>query len=338
MRVNTMKAVVMSAFGEPDVLKPVEIPVPEPPSPSHLRVRLHAAGINPIDTKLRRNGTYYPDLPSPVLGCDGAGTVDAVGRGVTRFRPGDEVYFFQGGIGRDQGTYAQYVTVHEAYAAAKPAKLSFIDAAALPLALITAWESLYDRAALNAGQCVLIHAGAGGVGHVAVQLACNGGARVATTVSGADKASFVRSLGAERVIDYKNEDFVEAALGWSDGEGVDLSLDTVGGATFCRSFAATRVYGQIVTLLQSSCDADALKIARLRNQSISYELMLAPQLLEMHEARCAQCRILERGAELIEEGKLSVKVSKVLPLAQAAEAHRLIEGGHTTGKIVLGIE
>lgn len=328
----------MSSPGEPEVLKLAEIPVPGLPGPSYLRVRLHAAGINPIDTKLRANGTYYPDRPSPVLGCDGAGVVDAIGGGVTRFRPGDEVYFFQGGIGGEQGNYAQYVTVHEDYAAAKPAKLSFIEAAAVPLVLITAWEALYDRAELRAGQRILIHAAAGGVGHVAVQLARNVGAQVAATVSGEQKAAFVRSLGADQLIDYTRQDFVQAMLGWSDGEGVDVSFDTVGGLTFCRSFAATRVYGRIVTILQTSCDADALKTARLRNQSIIYELMLAPQFLGMHEARCAQCRILERGAQLIDQGSLSVTVSRVLPLAEAAEAHRLIEAGHTSGKIVLSIE
>lgn len=328
----------MTNPGEPDVLRPAEIPVPGLPSSSHMRVRLHAAGINPIDTKLRRNGTYYPDRSLPVLGCDGAGVVDAVGGSVKRFRPGDEVYFFQGGIGGEQGNYAQYITIHEEYAAAKPARLSFTEAAALPLVLITAWEALHDRTELRDRQRILIHAGAGGVGHVAVQLARNAGAQVATTVSGEQKAAFVRSLGAEQVIDYRRQDFVQAALDWSDGEGVDVSFDTVGGATFCRSFAATRVYGRIVTILQTACEADALKTARLRNQSISYELMLAPQLLGMHEARCAQCRILERGAQLIEQGALSVTVSRVLPLAEAAEAHRLIEAGHTTGKIVLSIE
>ncbi len=333
-----MLAVPMSTPGEPDVLRPAEIPVPGLPGPFHLRVRLHAAGINPIDTKLRRNGTYYPDQPQSVLGCDGAGVVDAVGGSVKRFRPGDEVYFFQGGVGGEQGNYAQYVTVHEEYAAAKPARLSFIEAAALPLVLITAWEALHDRADLRSRQRVLIHAGAGGVGHVAVQLARNADARVAATVSGDQKAAFVRSLGAEQVIDYRRQDFVQAALDWSDGEGVDVSFDTVGGATFCRSFAATRVYGRIVTILQTPCEADAFKTARLRNQSISYELMLAPQLLGMHEARCAQCRILERGARMIDEGTLGVTVSRVFPLVEAAEAHRLIEAGHTTGKIVLSIE
>ncbi|MHB8454305.1 MAG: zinc-dependent alcohol dehydrogenase family protein [Acidiferrobacterales bacterium] len=335
---NTMQAILMNAPGGTEVLKPGTIAVPGLPGPSYLRVRLHAAGINPIDTKLRQNGTYFPDRLPAVLGCDGAGTVEIVGDKVSRFRPGDEVYFFQGGIGAEQGNYAQYITVHEDYAAAKPGRLSFAEAAAVPLALITAWEALIDRAHLQAEQRVLVHAAAGGVGHLAVQLARNLGARVAATVSGAEKSAFVSTLGVECVIDYKREDFVKEVLKWTDGKGVDICLDTVGGPVFCRSFAATRIYGRVVTILQGMCEADAIKTARLRNQSISYELMLTPLYLGMHQERCAQRRILEEGACLIERGALAITVSRILPLAEVAEAHRLIETGHTTGKIVLSIE
>ena len=158
------------------------------------------------------------------------------------------------------------------------------------------------------------------------------------TVGDGEKAAFVRALGAEQVIEYKSEDFVEAALDWTGGGGVDLTFDTVGGETFCKSFAATRVYGQVVTLLQTTCDANALKTARTRNQTIRYELMLTPLYLGLHDARLHQREILEAGAELIEQGKLTVRVSEVLPLADAAEAHRRIGAGHTTGKIVLQIE
>jgi NADPH2:quinone reductase len=333
-----MKAILMNAPGGPEVLQPVNLPIPELPSPHHLRVRLHAAGVNPLDTKLRKGGTYYPDHMPAVLGCDGAGVVVAVGDAVTRFKPGDEVYFFNGGIGGDQGNYAEYTVMHEAYAAAKPNNLSMVEAAAVPLVLITAWESLFDRAGLQAGQSVLIHAGAGGVGHVAIQLAANIGAWVATTVSGHDKAEFVKALGAEELIDYTKEDFVEAALAWTGGTGADVVLDTVGGETFCRSFAAAKVYGKVVTLLQAECTAPQLKVARTRCQSIHYELMLAPSALDMHDARIAQTRILEAGAQLIEEGRLKVTVSSVLPLEQAAEAHRLLERGHTMGKIVLSVD
>jgi len=334
----SMQAVVMSRTGGPEVLEVQSLPVPELPSPRHLRVRLHAAGINPVDTKLRANGTYYPDRLPTILGCDGAGVVEAVGEKVTRFQPGDKVYFCSGGIGGEPGNYATYNTVHEDYAARMPANLDFSAAAAVPLVLITAWEALYDRAQIKPAERVLIHAAAGGVGHVAVQLARHTLARVTATVGDADKAAFVRALGAERIVEYKKEDFVQAALDWTGGAGVDLTFDTVGGETFCKSFAATRVYGQVVTLLQTACDANAIKTARTRNQGIHYELMLTPMFLDMHAARVHQREILEEGASLIEQGKLKVQVSEVLPLAQAAEAHRRIGAGHTTGKIVLRIE
>lgn len=332
-----MKAILMNAPGGPEVLRAGELPLPELPSPSHLRVRLRAAGVNPVDTKLRQNGTYFPDRLPTVLGCDGAGVVKSAGSAATRFKPGDEVYFFNGGIGGEQGNYAEYAVLHEDCAAAKPKNLSMAEAAALPLVLITAWEALHDRAQLQAGQTVLIHAAAGGVGHVAVQLARALGARVAATVSSDEKAAWVEKLGAEKIIRYASEDFVQAVLDWTEGGGVDAVLDTVGGETFCRSFAAAKVYGRIVTLLQTGCDAGQIKLARLRNQSIHYELMLTPAYLGLHEARIAQTRILEAGARLVEAGRLKVEVSRTFPLEQAAEAHRLIEEGHTAGKIVLEI-
>lgn len=333
-----MQAIVMTRPGGPEVLELRSMPLPELPSAHHILVRLYAAGVNPVDTKLCANGTYYPNRLPAILGCDGAGVVEAVGKQVTRFAPGDRVFFFQGGIGAEPGNYATYNTVHEDYAASIPANLDFVAAAAVPLVLITAWEALYDRAQLKPAERVLIHAAAGGVGHVAVQLARNSLARVAASVGGADKAAFVRALGAEQVIEYKTEDFVQAALDWTGGAGVDLTFDTVGGETFCKSFAATRVYGQVVTLLQTACDANALKAARTRNQTIHYELMLTPLYFGMHDARRHQREILEAGAALIEQGKLTVRVSEVLSLANAAEAHRRIGAGHTTGKIVLQIE
>ena len=335
---SSMQAIVMNQPGGPEVLELRSLPLPELPSAQHVRVRLHAAGVNPVDTKLRANGTYYPDRLPTILGCDGAGVVEAVGAKVTRFQPGDKVYFCSGGIGGEPGNYATYNTVHEDYVARTPANLDFTAAAAVPLVLITAWEALYDRAQLQPAERVLIHAAAGGVGHVAVQLARHSLARVAATVGNADKAAFARALGAERIIEYKQENFVRAALDWTGGAGVDLTFDTVGGETFCQSFAATRVYGQVVTLLQSACDANAIKTARTRNQGIHYELMLTPMFLGLHAARVHQREILEEGARLIEAGKLKIQVSEVLPLTQAAEAHRRIGAGHTTGKIVLQIE
>jgi NADPH2:quinone reductase len=189
---RVVKAVLMTAAGGPDVLKIDQVPDPTIQGKTEILVRLRAAGVNPIDTKLRQRGTFYPDRMPAILGCDGAGVVEAVGSAVRKFQPGDEVYFCNGGIGGHPGNYAEWAIVDEAFVARKPKSLSFVEAAAAPLVLITAWEALYDRAQLQAGQRALIHAGVGGVGHVAVQLAKLQGAAVSTTVSTPEKADFVR--------------------------------------------------------------------------------------------------------------------------------------------------
>lgn len=332
-----MKAILMTAKGGPEVLKLADVPVPELASADHVRVRLHAAGINPLDTKLRKTAAYHPDKLPCILGCDGAGVVESVGANVHRFTPGDEVYFFNGGLGGEQGNYAEYTVVHQDYVAFKPRHLTMEEAAALPLVFITAWEALFDRSCVGDGHTVLIHAAAGGVGHIAVQLAKQAGATVLGSVSSPAKAAWVTSLGADRVFVYKDVDFATAVLDWTHGKGADVVFDTVGGDTFCRSFACTRVYGRVVTLLQNACSADQDKLARLRNLALVYELMLTPSVLGMHEERVRQRRMLEECARLIEADKLKVKVSQVLPLEEAAKAHAMIEEGHTTGKIVLSI-
>lgn len=332
-----MKAILMTATGGPDVLKLADIPLPELPSADHIRVRLRAAGINPLDTKLRKTAAYHPDKLPCVLGCDGAGVVESVGANVHRFTPGDEVYFFNGGLGLDQGNYAEYTVVHQDYVAFKPRHATMEEAAALPLVFITAWEALLDRTCLAEGQTVLIHAAAGGVGHIAVQLAKQAGATVLGTVGSPEKAAWVTRLGADRVFAYKDVDFAQAVLDWTHGKGADVVFDTVGGDTFCRSFACTKVYGRIVTLLQNECTPELIKLARLRNLALVSELMLTPSILGMHDERVHQRRILEEGARLIEADKLAIQVSHVLPLEEAAKAHAMIEEGHTTGKIVLSI-
>jgi NADPH2:quinone reductase len=331
-----MKAILMTGVGARDVLALRELPEPEPRRAHDLLVRLKAAGVNPVDTKLRGRGTYYPDRLPCVLGCDGAGVVEAVGPQVTRFRAGDAVYFCNGGIGGDPGCYAEYTVVDDRYAALKPASLDFAEAAAAPLVLITAWESLHDRGRVHADQTVLVHAGAGGVGHVAIQIARRAGCRVATTVGNADKAALARELGAEKTILYRDIDFADAALSWTDGVGVDLALDTVGAGTFVKTFAAVRHYGDLVTLLQPPADTD-WKVARLRNLRVSLELMLTPMYDDLHDARMHQAGILAQCAHLFDEGLLRVLVSHRLPLAAAGEAHRLLEQGGMVGKVVLEI-
>ena len=334
-----MKAVLMTAAGEPEVLQLQEVPEPQIQNDTEILVRLQAAGVNPLDTKLRRRGTFYSDQMPAILGCDGAGVVEAVGSGVQRFRVGDEVYFCAGGLGESgTGNYAQLTVVDERLVAHKPASLSFAEAAAAPLVLITAWEALYDRGRLEAGQRVLIHAGSGGVGHVAIQLAKLRGAEVCTTVGSQDKARLVRQLGADHPILYKQTDFVQAALDWTEGKGVDLAFDTVGGKTFYDSFPAVRVYGDVVTILEPDPAHFNWKTARSRNLRISLELMLTPMLQGLVEAQQHQAEILKQCASWIDEGKLKIHLSQTFPLQDAAAAHKALETGSTTGKIALLIE
>jgi len=330
-----MKAILAIAPGGTEVLQLRDIPKPELPSQNHIRVKLTAAGINPVDTKLRAKPAYHPDKLPAILGCDGAGVVESIGSAVTRFKPGDEVFFCNGGFGDEPGSYAEFATLHEEYCAKKPARMNLQDCAAVPLVFITAWEALVERARLQAGQTVLIHAAAGGVGQMAVQIARHLGARIAVTVSDEHKAGIARSLGAEKIINYKTQDFVQEALAWTGGRGVDVVFDTVGSDTFLKSLDAARVAGHVVSILSTAMSLADTQKARLRNLSLSFELMLSPQVMHMDEDRVRQRKLLEQAAALVDAGELGVQISHRLPLEQAAEAHRLIEAGGMTGKIVL---
>ena len=334
-----MEAILITTPGNPDVLQLNSIPEPQIQQTQEILIRLKAAGVNPIDTKLRRRGTFYPEEMPAILGCDGAGIVEEIGTGVTKFKPGDEVYFCAGGLGKQgTGNYAQFAVVDENFVATKPKSISFAEAAAAPLVLITAWESIYDRGRLESGQTALIHAGAGGVGHVAIQLAKIRGAKVATTVSTQDKARLTRQLGADYPILYKDTNFVEAILNWTDGEGVDLAFDTVGGQNFYDTFGAVKVYGDIVTILAPGTENMNWKVARDRNLRISLELMLTPALQGLYASQKYHGEILNQCATWIDEGKLTIHLSQTFPLAQAAIAHQALENGTILGKTALVID
>ncbi|MDT8385945.1 MAG: zinc-dependent alcohol dehydrogenase family protein [Thiogranum sp.] len=328
-----MRAIQMTEIGAPEVLKLVEVPQPEPQA-GEVLVHLHAAGVNPVDAKLRSRGLLFPDALPAIPGCDGAGTITAVGTGVDRLAPGDAVWFCNGGLGREPGNYAEYSAVSANVARLKPAALSFEQAAAAPLVLITAWEALFDRANLQPGQRVLIHGGAGGVGHVAIQLARHAGAQVCTTVGSAEHARFATSLGADCVINHHEQNLIDAVHDWSAGKGVDIALDIMGGLVFQESMKAMAHYGTLVTLLDPGPDIDWTE-ARNRNLRVGFELMLTPMLFDLPEARAHHGEILDRCAELADQGKLRIDVGKSYPLAEAAAAHRQIESGHTGGKLVL---
>ena len=331
-----MKAIVINETGGPEVLQLQDIPKPVITSPNEVLVKLKAAGINPVDAKFRR-GLYPVNQFPAILGCDGAGVIEDTGVNATRYKAGDEVYFFHGGIGTGPGNYAEYIVLDESLVARKPASCDFVHAAALPLIFITAWEALHDRARIQSGQTVLIHGGAGGVGHVAIQVAKAAGAKVCTTISSEEKALFVKNLGADFIINYKQQDFVDAVMQWTGGKGVDVAMDNVGGKLIEATFPAVKHFGDIVTLLQVPDTMD-WTVARQRNLRFSFEIMLTPLLFSLEEALRRQTRILEQCTTLVDEKRLHVHVSDVLPLEQAALAHQNIESGSTTGKIVLKIE
>ena len=220
-----MKAVRIHEYGGPEVLVYEEVPDPEP-GPKQVLVRVEAASVNPVDVAVREDRFPTPKQPPKIIGSDGAGVVERVGDDVTGVRPGDEVLFSGLGVG-SEGSYADYALIAEAQAVPKPPSLSFVDAAALGMVFPAAYYGLVTRGALQAGETVLVQGGAGGVGSASIQIAKALGARVLTTVTGAEAADLVRSLGADAAIDYKTEDVVARVKELTDGRGVDLVHELV---------------------------------------------------------------------------------------------------------------
>lgn len=315
-----MKAVVIRAFGGTDVFESRALPRPEP-GPGEVLVRVVATSVNPVDYKIRRNGAWAGVKPPAVIGYDVSGVVEAVGPGVGDFRPGDEVYYTPEIFGGKPGSYAQYHVASAAIVARKPRNLTHEEAAAVPLAGGTAWDALVARAALRPGETVLIHGGAGGVGHFAVQIARAAGARVLATCSQAN-VEFVRRMGADVAIDYTREDFVEVVARETEGRGVDVVFDTVGGELLSRSIEVTRPGGRMVSIVSASGNLNA---AHRKNLTLHFLFLL--------RARDK----LDALRALIERGLVRPAVDQVLPLEQVARAHERLETGHGRGKIVLRV-
>jgi NADPH2:quinone reductase len=342
---SKMLAVSLIGTGGHEALRLGEVDRPVAGS-GEVLVRIKAAGINPADYKSRQYGAGTalrgPDGPpiapgAPILGGEGAGVIEAVGEGVTRFQPGDEVYYCDGGFGVSQGNYAQYKVLHEDLVAAKPRSLSFAEAAAIPLAFVTAWEAIVDRAGVRIGDYVLVQGGAGGVGHFAVQIAAACGARVAATCSTDAKAELARSLGAEKVIRYREEDVAEALKAWTGRPGPDLIFDTVGGEVLSQSLDWVAPYGTVVSCVETPIAPGQLTAAWRKNLRLAFEWMALPALFGGRREAIAQRVILERATALVEEGKLKPHVAQVLPLAQIGAAHDAVEQGQMMGKVVVEI-
>ena len=299
--------------------------------PSHVLVRIKASGVNPLDTKIRRGSASHAKQSLPaVLGVDMAGIVEEVGPGVTTFRQGDEVYGMVGGVGGLQGTLAQFVAVDTDLLAHKPKNLSMRQAAALPLVTITAWEGLVDRANVYSDQTVLVHAGAGGVGHVAVQLALAYGARVFATVS-AEKRQIVEGFGAVP-IDYRSASVEEYVGKMTAGRGFDIVFDTVGGATLDSSFVAVKRYtGHVVSCL--GWGNHSLAPLSFRGATYSGVFTLLP--LITGEGRAHHGEILAHVTALVETGEIKPLLNDhIVSVTDIDTAHALVESG-AIGKVVV---
>jgi NADPH:quinone reductase-like Zn-dependent oxidoreductase len=310
---SPMRAIVVREFGGPEVLRLEQVRRPDP-IPTHVLVRVIAAGVNPIDAKTRAGGGFAPEAgPLPhIPGWEFSGVVEKTGFGVTRFQPGDEVFgmpFFP----RPAQAYAEYVTAPSRQLALKPPNLTHTQAAGLPLAGLTAWQLLVDTARIGSGQRVLIHAAAGGVGHLAVQIARARGAHVIGTASSA-KHDLVTKLGAHQVIDYTTAAFEEEA------GVVDVVVDLVGGDTRRRSLDVLREGGLLLPVPRG---LDVSQEAARRG------IHVQPMIVE------PDYRALEELAAMVRDQALNIRVETALPLEQAAQAHRAMESGHATGKTVL---
>ncbi|MFF3978656.1 NADP-dependent oxidoreductase [Streptomyces sp. NPDC001828] len=308
-----MRAIVQQAFGGPEVLTLGEAERPVP-LPTEILVRVKAIGVNPVEAIIRSGAFPLHGEPPFILGWDVSGVVEHVVPGTSRFQEGDEV-FGMPLFPRAAGAYAEFVAAPSRHFARKPAALSHAQAAAIPLAGLTAWQSLVEVAQVGPGQRVLIHAGGGGVGHLAIQIAKARGAHVITTASRA-KHEFLRGLGADEVIDYRAVDFEDAV------KDVDTVLELIGGDYADRSLRTLRPGGLLVTAIARS---DAALAARTREAGFRFAgVSVEPDYVG-----------LEAMAALAEQGLLRPYVGRALPLEEASTAHELIESGHVMGKVVL---
>jgi alcohol dehydrogenase len=328
-----MKAMVLNTYGEKSKFEAMDLPKPVVEA-GQVLVKIAATSVNTVDTMIRNMGEQLPFSPAnpAVLGMDFAGTIEAVGEGVTGFAPGDEVYGCAGGLADLQGALAEFMPVDAKLIAHKPKSLSMREAAALPLVAITAYEGL-ERAAIAAGQTVLVHGGTGGVGHVAVQLAKHFGAKVYTTVSSDKQAAIVEGFGAT-AINYKAESVEDYVATHTGGAGFDIVYDSVGGENMLKSFEAAALNAHIATTV-SLLEID-LTLAHFKGLSLHVVFMLIPMLhnykREVHGA------ILSKLSEIVDQGKLRPLLDEnSYHFADAGKAHARLASGAAMGKVVVEI-
>ncbi len=327
-----MEAQVIQAFGGPEVFQTLEILRPEPKA-GQVLIRVAASSVNPADLGIRSGAlqTIAPAFPA-ILHGDVAGIVDAVGEGVTAFRPGEAVYACAGGVVGSPGALGDYMLADAALVAKKPASLSMVEAGVLPLVSITAWEALVERAQVAPGEKVLIHGGTGGVGHIAIQLAKWLGATVYTTVSSPSKVAIARGLGADVTIDYRTQAVDDYVAEHTGGTGFDVVLDTVGGTNIDASFRAARLNGRVVSL--NTFSSHDLSLMHLKGLSLHVVFMLIPLLHGIGRARHGQ--ILAQIGELVDKGLVRPRLDPTsFPFAEVGRAHAYAADRRSVGKIAL---
>lgn len=319
-----MKAMVLTSFGSPESFELRDVPKPVPHA-GQVLVRVYATSVNPLDYQVRRGDyPYLVQLPA-ITGHDVSGVVEEVGPGVTNFVPGDEVWYTPQLFG-GPGSYAEYHIAAESIVGKKPASLSHLEAASLTLVGGTAWEALVVRAALRVGESILVHGGAGGVGHVAIQLAKAMGAKVFTTVRDAN-FEFARTLGADVIIDYREEDYVDAVMRETSGRGVDVVFDTIGGDALSRSPDALAQLGRVVTIVDT---AQPQNLIQAWGKNASYHFVFTRQ----NRGK------LDELSELVDRGQLQPRVGAVHSLADIPLAHARLESPNNgvQGKIAIAVD
>lgn len=314
-----MRGMIIRAFGGPEVFEAAEVGQPEIRADEVL-VKVHATSVNPVDLGVRKHGTWAGVVPPAVIGYDVSGEIQAVGSAVRDLTVGEEVFYTPAVRGGRPGSYAEYHAANQAIVAKKPVNLTHLEAASLPLVGATAWDALVLKAKVRVGESVLIH-GAGGVGSVAVQLAKAAGAYVIAVCSDY-MVDTVKDLGADVAINYRSQDFVGVVKDATDGFGVDVVLDNVGGDTIARSIEVTKPLGRIVGIVSGNLD---VRSAFIKNIDIH------PTFLQRDRFKLDALRVL------IERGELKPVIDSVMPLEQVAEAHRRLEAGGIKGKIVLDV-
>ncbi|MEX0887171.1 MAG: zinc-binding dehydrogenase [Phycisphaeraceae bacterium] len=326
-----MRAMVAREYGDADVFVPADVPEPEV-GEHDLLVEVAASSVNPVDCKVRLDGMRGLRPPPLVLGFDVCGIVREVGAAVDAFKPGDQV-MASPSLARP-GANAALVAVDARTAAHKPGNIDHAEAAALPLVTITAWQSLHARARLHPNETVLIQAGGGGVGHIAIQLARIAGARIIATASRPESIELCQRLGADDVINYAEQDVVERVRELTGGEGCPVVMDNVGGHVFTQSLNCLAVHGRLVTILAPPRDAPIAEHF-VRDVTIAMEFMGATTVFGTRPE--AQGQILETVKELVEVGRVTPHVSHRFTLDQLADAHRQQETRHTLGKIAVTV-